>query len=435
MATATIDVQAIRGWLSEEEAVELGRLATGEKVLEVGSYCGRSTAIMAKVARHVIAIDDFRGLTSDDSPDDLREEFFRNLTAAGVQSKVTVLIGSLQEILPTQSLSSISMVFYDADHSFASTLCGLRSLIAAGLSPSARIVCHDYAEVDHGVIEAVDAFARETGRTFRCVDSLAIFDPAETLSAPPSYRVMLGAPGPTISWGTVCGMLLLAESHHEIQVTNSDNGWDDFNEVWCRALNAAREGKATHFVQCHSDITPQGPWLDTLIGELDAHDLDFVSAVCPIKDGRGVTSSGIGDPGNRWQPWRRFTMQEVCGFPETFTAADVGYANWPLLHNTGCWAADLRKPVFFETDCGDTLKAFFQFDTRIYRAADGSWKTARESEDWYFSRCLWQLGAKTAITRKVRLSHRGVMEYNNYEPWGKYRDGDQDTKHKWGRKE
>jgi hypothetical protein len=109
----------------------------------------------------------------------------------------------------------------------------------------------------------------------------------------------------------------------------------------------------------------------------------------------------------------------------------VGYPGGILLHNTGCWVADLRNPLFRATDPDGTLTAFFDFPRRVSRGPDSKWTCNCESEDWYFSRKLHLLGAKTFICRKPRLIHQGIAEYPNNEPWGTYLAGDDATADKW----
>ena len=250
------------------------------------------------------------------------------------------------------------------------------------------------------------------------------------------HKVMVGPPGPNFSWGCVQGLLALTGSKHDVQLTNSGNGFDDFNSIWTQALNASEEGKITHLAMLHLDIAPStkpedGIWLDHLIDELDRLDLDFVSAISPLKDGRGLTSSGIGDPNDPWCPWRRIALRELPSMPETFDASALGYPGYPLLHNSGCWAADLRKPVFHQADKNGECKLHFGFPEKVYRdKLTGKWVHARESEDWFFSRCLHEMGAKSAITRNVKLVHWGKAGYGNWEPWGTM-EHDMATAYKW----
>jgi hypothetical protein len=218
-----------------------------------------------------------------------------------------------------------------------------------------------------------------------------------------------------------------------VEITNSGTGWDDFNAVYCTALNSAEQGRCTHFAMLHSDIVPDHGWLDVLLEEMDRTGAHLVSAVAPIKDRRGVTSTGIGNPDNRWGPFRRFTVRELENFPETFNADDAGYPGGILLHNTGCWVADLRKPEFFETDEQGHLRAMFAFPRRVKREPmlNNIWHNACESEDWYYSRQLHDLGCKTYVTRKVKLYHKGSADFPNRGAWGSYLKGDDDTRLYW----
>lgn len=51
----------IEGWLTPEEGAVLRQYARGKKVLELGSYCGRSTVCMAEVAELVVSVDHHLG--------------------------------------------------------------------------------------------------------------------------------------------------------------------------------------------------------------------------------------------------------------------------------------------------------------------------------------------------------------------------------------
>ena len=241
-----------------------------------------------------------------------------------------------------------------------------------------------------------------------------------------NYTIMVGPPGPNFSWGCVRGLLALTGSKHRVKLINSGNGFDDFDTIWAQALNEGEAKKITHVAMLHLDIVPEagddGPiWLDVLIDEMDRLGLDYISAVSALKDGRGLTSCGIGDPANTWSAYRRFTLKELCRMPETFTAADAGYPDRPLLHNSGCWAADLRSPIWYQDGPNGDAPAHFAFPERVFRDPQTRlWQHARESEDWFFSRCLFRMGAKTAITRKVPLSHVGKAGYPNWIPWGEW---------------
>jgi hypothetical protein len=251
------------------------------------------------------------------------------------------------------------------------------------------------------------------------------------------YQVMLAMPGPAMSFGA-CRGLIEASARHEVGLDNSGGSWDNFNTLWAMGLNRAAKGEISHFAMLHADVAPEAGWLDLLIEECDKHQADLVSAIVPLKDGRGITSSGVGRLGNPWGgAYRRIAIRELPGLPDTFDATSLGYGRLPLLHNNGCWVADLRRAVFTESaDClcenrpAQALEAMFAFPRRIVRF-NGQWMVQGESEDWYFSRRLWELGARTYLTKRVRLSHLdGATAYPNYGLWGT-QEHDEQTRCHW----
>lgn len=194
-----------------------------------------------------------------------------------------------------------------------------------------------------------------------------------------------------------------------------------FNFVWAVALGMAERGEVSHFAMLHADIAPEGPWIDTLLDECNRLDAHVVSAVSPIKSPQGLTSTAV-DIDGKWLQ-RRLTMHEVMRLPETFDVWDtvrlgVNPDQKPLLVNTGCWIADLRKPEWFELDSEGKTPFFFTFNHEIQRNAEGQWETRAESEDWWFSRRMAERGLKYAATRKVALHHYGIHGYGNNTAWG-----------------
>src|SRR5690606_2342502 len=77
----------VEGWLQPSEGTVLAELATEKDVLEIGSYCGRSTICMARTASHVTAVDYFDGRGTP-TPKDTLTDFHRNLQRYGVADKV-----------------------------------------------------------------------------------------------------------------------------------------------------------------------------------------------------------------------------------------------------------------------------------------------------------------------------------------------------------
>lgn len=177
-----------------------------------------------------------------------------------------------------------------------------------------------------------------------------------------------------------------------------------FNHLWTGFLNKRQSEGITHFAMIHDDVCPVAGWLDTLLEELEAHDADVVSAVVPIKDARGLTSTAV-DGLDEWNP-RRLTMKEVFDLPETFSEHDVG---GPLLLNTGLWVCRLDRSW--------CEKVAFRQQDRIVKLADGTFCPQTKSEDWDFSRQLRLLGCKLLATRKVKLEH-DRSEFTNTKVWG-----------------
>ncbi len=251
------------------------------------------------------------------------------------------------------------------------------------------------------------------------------------------HRIYLAVPGVNVCWGTVIGVLRSTQKHIAFPYNGGMgfSGVEDFNILWTDAHNLYEKGMVTHFAMLHGDIHPAQDqfWLDILLDEMDKYGAALVSAISPIKDARGVTSSGICDLDDHWSPYRRFTMREVHEeLPETFDNSMAGYPDRPLLHNTGLWVCDLSHPAFHETNALGELDLMFQFPTTAKRDDTGQWAHRRESEDWLFSRDLWNRGVRnTFITRKVRLVHHGKSDFTNQAAWGTYQNGDEDTAAKW----
>lgn len=248
------------------------------------------------------------------------------------------------------------------------------------------------------------------------------------------HRVLVGCPGPQMPWDIHVALSRCAKGN-EVHEANFGSSWDNMNRLWTMALNAAANGAIDRFVMLHiGDVVPVEPdkWLQQLLDVMDETSADLVSAVIPQKDHTGITSSGIGHKTDPFNPWRRFTMREVMGWPETFNEATIGYEGWPLLHNNGCWVADMTRKVFTQPDADGCLPCF-QFDSRICRTPDGKdWTYRGYSEDWHFSMDLWKRGVKSFITRRVKLVHKdGYCAYPNQVAWGSWKCGDVPTRSQW----
>jgi hypothetical protein len=187
-----------------------------------------------------------------------------------------------------------------------------------------------------------------------------------------------------------------------------------FNRHWAAALNARDEIGATHFAMIHSDVCPEYGWATVLLDELIERDADVVSAVIPIKDERGLTTTAVydGDP----FVLRRLTLTEIAQLPVTFSEADTSRK---LLLNTGLWVCDLRKP-WVDGWC-------FCSKERIVTNDKGRKVAEVSSEDWQFSHYLNEQGAKIYATSKVKVLHEGGTQFGNGEPWGAWTEDKDST--------
>jgi hypothetical protein len=186
----------------------------------------------------------------------------------------------------------------------------------------------------------------------------------------------------------------------------------NFNSLYAAALNMREEKNLTHFCLLHDDIAINEPWwLDKMLDLMEEKGADILSAIVPIKNGTGLTSTAfdelIGDPPHV----RRLTLHEAfTNFPPTFTQDK-------LLLNTGLMLVDIRK-VWAEM-------LFFEFEDRILKIPNGDKTTFRAvgcPEDWNFSRKARSLGAKLFATREIKVTHVGTGRFSNHMPAGSMKE-------------
>ena len=204
--------------------------------------------------------------------------------------------------------------------------------------------------------------------------------------------------------------LMLATSDHRYVIKAQGGSLlaYNFNRLWCIALNSREECGWTHFAMHHADIEAQPGWVDKLIAEMNRVGVDLLSVVVPIKDPRGLTSTGLMDPKSR--RIKRLTMKEIAKLPRTFTAADTTEPDNILVVNTGLWVCDFTKPWVEEVH--------FQILDGIQKNDNGKFSPLIFSEDWNFSAKLQELGLKVAATNIVEVNHYGHGHYSNQGAWG-----------------
>jgi len=146
--------ESIAGHMYDAECLFLTLIASGRRVLEIGTHHGRSTAALAESALSVITIDTYLGDPQIQAPS--METTKNNLSKF---DNVTMVVGDWREY--RINLSQFDMIFYDGCHTeeaiFLSTLYSFPGVIAL----------HDYKLWDKGmahVVKAVDDFSFITQR-------------------------------------------------------------------------------------------------------------------------------------------------------------------------------------------------------------------------------------------------------------------------------
>ena len=426
----------IDGWLTPNEAAALFDLAYDAKapIIEIGSWHGRSTVAlalgsMAGGKQPVFAVDPFipfaggdevrltdqgnRAADKQASAETLRA----NLNRMGINGQVEIV--PLTSIDAAARLPSCGVLFIDGDHSFEGCAADINMYLSKVVQ-GGMIMLHDVGAGDPGVERAVDEIllSRPSDVQLRHrVDSAVLV----RKRAVERKQIVLMCPGRPQMWDSAVRGITQASIGvgHRIEPINNANGFDDFNDLWARALNEMEAGRADLAAMLHADVCPDPGWLDTLISEMEDGGFDMVSAAIPIKDDRGVLSCGVGDFREPGPAFRRWTVAELFDLPDTFTLADTEYAQDPFkfpLHNTGCWLINLRHPNLTAVDEHGDLRAWFDFPTKISRGPGGKWRNRRESEDWFFSRKIHCLGLRTAITRRAALYHE-QPRWHNRAPW------------------
>jgi len=150
----------ITGWMTEQELYFLAESAAKSTlILEVGSYCGRSTRAMADNTRGIIhAIDPWDGKfqiykgTLLENGDNIKYTiFFNNLLRYIESGQVQV---NRMNFLDFKIIDPPNMIFIDAIHEYEAVkkdIYHAMSLMKKGL-----LCGHDYCDAWHGVIEAVN---------------------------------------------------------------------------------------------------------------------------------------------------------------------------------------------------------------------------------------------------------------------------------------
>ena len=159
-APALAEVQArvadVEGWLSDDQVQALHEAARacppGGRIVEIGSFRGRSTIVLASSApegTEIVAIDPHAG--NDRGPQEIEgfeaeaatdhEVFNRNLADAGVADRVRH-VRSFSDVAHGEVVDPIDVLFIDGAHRFAPARADIRDW-GARVAPGGRMLIHD----------------------------------------------------------------------------------------------------------------------------------------------------------------------------------------------------------------------------------------------------------------------------------------------------
>jgi predicted O-methyltransferase YrrM len=173
-------IAGVDGWLSPDQAARLYQAAAatvpGEQIVEIGSFRGRSTIVLASAAAPgvaVVAIDPHAG--NDRGPQEIagfeaeaasdHDVFAANLAAAGVADRVRH-VGEFSDNAHAAVDGPIAMLYIDGAHRFAPARADIRDW-GRRVQPGGTMLIHD----SFSSVGVTLALGRELfgGRRFRYV--------------------------------------------------------------------------------------------------------------------------------------------------------------------------------------------------------------------------------------------------------------------------
>lgn len=201
----------VEGWFLDPEADLLTAAAAAairsgpgpHHLVEVGSYCGRSTVVLGGVVKaiggpddRVFAIDPHEGTVGAAgaglfSGESTLDRFRRTISAAALDDIVEEVVARAEDV--TLDLP-LSLVFVDGLHDYAS-VCGDITQFQGHLVAGGLLACHDCADYYPGVRRTVDdLIATGAYELVRQVESLAVLRKLAEPGVPPLH----GCVGPAM---------------------------------------------------------------------------------------------------------------------------------------------------------------------------------------------------------------------------------------------
>src|ERR1700756_2143001 len=303
------------GWFEARDAEFYNeiynRLPEEARTAEIGTYRARSLCSIAQGLKRrgtiqVLAIDNYEPMEEDPDPNRY-EAVCAALKRFEIERYVRLIPKDSLEAATHIPDGTLDFVFLDGNHEYANVKREIETYLPK-LKPGGLMGGHDYYD-QPGVRRAVnEKFTEVEGRGGSSIwltqpdrfkreqIGIAIATPGYSPSVVGDVAV-LGAGSSTnfsVARWKAAGSLL-ACCH---------------NQLWARALNERKKG-ITHICFLHSDVEPMNPdWLEVLYHEMVVTGADVISAIIPIKDHFGVTSTAFDIPENRWGP-ARITLKQV----------------------------------------------------------------------------------------------------------------------------
>ena len=151
-----VEVAGVDGWMSADQARRLydaaARTTAGDQIVEIGSFRGRSTIVLASAAPDgvaVVAIDPHAG--NDRGPQEIEgfaeaaaddhEVFNANLAAAGVAHRVRH-IRAFSDAAHNEVQGDLAVLYVDGAHRYAPALADIRDW-GARVEPGGTLLIHD----------------------------------------------------------------------------------------------------------------------------------------------------------------------------------------------------------------------------------------------------------------------------------------------------
>jgi hypothetical protein len=143
---------SVEGWLTDDQAARLaaaGARAAGGTVVEIGSFRGKSTIVLARAAGSVVAIDPHAG--SDRGPQEIAADlargdedhsaFVANVAAAGVADRVRHVRAMSAEALGAVD-GPLALLYVDGAHRFGPARDDIVRW-GARVAPGGTMLVHD----------------------------------------------------------------------------------------------------------------------------------------------------------------------------------------------------------------------------------------------------------------------------------------------------